>query len=94
MDTQPGTAGLLPTRPPGRGCLVAKELLHEGALRGFERGYEQGYRQGAYGWVPSWFTGHDNDGMASYYFDQLSHMAAVLSVHQVESDLSGGLKPP
>ena len=43
--------------------------------------------------MPYWFSGHDNDGMAQYYFDQLRHMAAVRNVLEVESDLSGGLRP-
>ena len=51
--------------------------------------------------LPEWFTrrgvagspGHDNDAMALFYFDQLRHMAAVRSVDEVESDVSGGMNP-
>ena len=81
-----GTAGgLLRVPPPSRACRVS--------------GYAAGFRQGMYGHVPRWFSehglrgepGHDNDAMASFYFNQLRHMAAVRSVDEVENDLSGGL---
>tara|TARA_B110001452_G_scaffold153422_1_gene127657 strand:- start:1140 stop:1331 length:192 start_codon:yes stop_codon:yes gene_type:complete len=62
-------------------------------LRGFELGYNAGFRLGEYGGVPPWFTGHDNDAMAEFYFDQVRHRSAQQSVDEIESDLSGGLKP-
>ena len=54
-----------------------------------------GFWQGMFGDVPEWFArrGHDNDAMAAWYFDRLRHSAAVRSVDDVESDLSGFVEP-
>ena len=69
----------------------AKELLHEGTLRGFEQGYSAGFRQGMYGYAPAWFTGRNLQETAEFYFNQLRRTSASMSADELESDLSGGL---
>ena len=76
----------IPTRGKGP---KAKEMLVEGANRGFEEGYSNGYYLGMYGHVPSFFTGRDNEAMAEFYFTQLRGMAASKTSEDMQNDDSG-----
>ena len=76
----------IPTRGKGP---VAKEMLVEGANRGFEEGYSNGYYLGMFGHVPSYFTGRDNEAMAEFYFTQLRGMPASKTSEDMQNDNSG-----
>ena len=70
--------------------MLAKELWHEGALRGWEEGYSSGFSAGRYGHLPAWFKGRDAAATAQFYFDQIAGKSGpVASADDLVSDVSG-----